>query len=213
MYEYIILRIYCHFTRSTLSKRETTQRKTTQMIILVTSIFGFCNILPFALNIWEAFDYDAFWSQNPSQLALVVVDLSNILVIFHSSTTFLVYLAYCSKYRRICLYFLSLRKFDTSFRSTYSFISNYRANTTKNFCNYNYNEILLSKMSSFRTVYRAGSSPCSTPSLPRTPKVCWSRNENIRVKVVKSNFIIAASDNTRQGSILRKVERKRSFSL
>lgn len=88
--------------REILTKRVLMQERTTHMIVLVTVMFGLCNTLPFVLNIWEACEPDLFW-ERIYKPALLTTDVSNCLVILNSSTTFLIYLMYCKKYRKLFL--------------------------------------------------------------------------------------------------------------
>uniref|UniRef100_A0A915HPV5 G-protein coupled receptors family 1 profile domain-containing protein n=1 Tax=Romanomermis culicivorax TaxID=13658 RepID=A0A915HPV5_ROMCU len=94
--------------RQIMTKKRTNQQKTTQLIVVVTIIFGLCNTLPFVLNVWEAVDSDVFWGQKTAT-ALLVTDLANLLVILNSASTFLVYLFYCEKYRRTLINWLLCR--------------------------------------------------------------------------------------------------------
>lgn len=98
--------------RQTLTKRALMQQRTTHMIIVVTVMFGLCNIMPFVLNIWEAFEPDLFW-ENVSKNALLTTDISNCLVILNSSTTFIIYLLYCQKYRKMFLNLFRMAKIES----------------------------------------------------------------------------------------------------
>jgi len=91
------------FIRHTSIKKAQQQKRTTQMIILVTCIFGACNTLPFVLNVWEAFDIDKFWDPKTNGVQLMVNDLSNLLVILNSVTNFPIYVVYCKKYRQVLI--------------------------------------------------------------------------------------------------------------
>lgn len=110
--------------RTKLTYRQTQQRKTTQMIVVVTAVFAVCNTLPFMLNIWEAmrpslFDPDDAWQ--PS--AFLMLDISNVLVVVNSSTTILIYLIYCRKYRILWIYYV----LKYVFRLSPSTIERYRS--------------------------------------------------------------------------------------
>lgn len=89
------------------SKKRRVKTKTTQMIVVVTAMFLICNTLPFVLNIWEAVMPQVFTSddQNLQSVAYMLVDLSNTLVVFNSASTFLLYVAYCKKYRDLFMWY------------------------------------------------------------------------------------------------------------
>lgn len=99
--------------RESFTKRAALQHRTTRMIVVVTAVFGVCNTLPFVLNIWEAFQPDDFWD-NVQKPALLVTDFSNCLVILNSSSTFLIYLVYCTSYRKLFLAMFKVSKAEVS---------------------------------------------------------------------------------------------------
>lgn len=77
-------------------------RGTTFMIMTLTLAFVLFNVLPLAGDLWEALDpnlYDGPWMKS----GLAVSELSNCLSVLNSSCTFVIYLAYCRKYRRLFL--------------------------------------------------------------------------------------------------------------
>lgn len=84
--------------RMTGIENPSAQNRTTRMIVVVTSMFGVCNSLAFILNIWEAIKPNLFQSEL-SVAAYLLLDISNIAVILNCSTTFVIYLIYCKKYR------------------------------------------------------------------------------------------------------------------
>lgn len=88
---------------STTPRKRRSRSKTTQMIVVVTAMFLFCNTLPFVLNIWEATMPHVFGTEEPflQAVAYLVVDLSNTLVVLNSAFNFLLYVAYCKKYRQL----------------------------------------------------------------------------------------------------------------
>ncbi len=77
------------------------RNKTTVMILVVTGIFALCNTLPFVLNFCEAIKNDLFEDASSRYVAFLVFDSSNLLVVFNSSSTFLVYLYFCKRYRQL----------------------------------------------------------------------------------------------------------------
>lgn len=87
-------------SNSRIDKRTIRKHQTTRMITLVTVIFGLCNILPFVLNIWEALDTSLFRGEL-RVAAYLTLDISNVLVVLNSSTTFIIYFVHCQKYRSI----------------------------------------------------------------------------------------------------------------
>lgn len=76
------------------------------MLLLVTLIFALCNTLPFLLNLAECFKPDLFEAESTSWIAYQLNDLSNLLVVFNSATTFIIYLAFSAKYRQRAAYIL-----------------------------------------------------------------------------------------------------------
>lgn len=80
------------------SRRQIRQRQTTQMIIMITLIFAICNAPAFLINIWEGLDENLFYGPW-SSVAYMALDISNNLVVLNSSSTFVIYMLYCSKYR------------------------------------------------------------------------------------------------------------------
>jgi hypothetical protein len=104
-----------HDQQKKLTYRQSQQRKTTQMIVVVTAVFGTCNTLPFVLNIWEAlrpslFDPDDVWQP----IAFLMLDISNVLVVVNSATTVCLYLIYCRKYRLLWIYYVGRYVFRLS---------------------------------------------------------------------------------------------------
>lgn len=93
--------------RQVLSKNASRQARTTHMIVAVTVLFGVCNVLPFVLNIWEAVDAEAF-ATDPDKLVSLLTDISNALVLMHSSITVFLYSYYIRKYRIILLVLIGL---------------------------------------------------------------------------------------------------------
>lgn len=94
--------------RQRLNGRQRHQYRTSHMIIVVTVMFGFCNIFAFVLAIWELCDTELFFGPK-AENAYLLLDISNIAILFNSSTTFIVFLVYCSKYRRFFLWFFWCR--------------------------------------------------------------------------------------------------------
>lgn len=74
--------------------------RTTRMVVIVTLIFGTCNVLPFVLNIWEAREPDLFSGERKAE-AYLTLDVSNVLVVFNSSSTFIIYYFCCQRYRTL----------------------------------------------------------------------------------------------------------------
>lgn len=80
------------------------QQQTSHVIVVVTIMFTLCNSLSFIISVWEAFELDLF-SGKAAVAAFLLLDLSNVLVVFNSATTFLFYLRYCTKYRKLFLFY------------------------------------------------------------------------------------------------------------
>ncbi|MFH4980728.1 hypothetical protein AB6A40_007437 [Gnathostoma spinigerum] len=75
------------------------EHNTTFMLMLVTAIFACCNTLPFLLNLVECAIPDFFTNPQTSYFAYYLNDISNLLVVLNSATTFLIYYAFSAKYR------------------------------------------------------------------------------------------------------------------
>lgn len=88
-----------HRERRRLNPHQSQEYRTAQMIIVVTTMFGVCNTLAFVLNIWEAYQRDLFSTANHRFLAYLILDISNILILLNSASTFVIYLLYCNRYR------------------------------------------------------------------------------------------------------------------
>lgn len=61
------------------------------MLLVVTLIFAFCNVLPFLLNLAECFQPDLFVADHTKWIAYQLNDLSNLLVSANELTPFLMH--------------------------------------------------------------------------------------------------------------------------
>lgn len=98
------------------------RQHTSHMVVIIAVSFFLCNSLCFVLNIWEAGDSRLFEDESTSKPAYFLLTLSNTLIIFNSSITFVIYYCFCKRYRRL-LWSLSHRIFrykrpDTRRRNT-----------------------------------------------------------------------------------------------
>jgi len=72
------------------------------MVLTATALFFLCNLGSFLLNLWEAFEPDLFNNNTEhAAFAYLILDLSNLTVLLNASSNFLVYLAFCQKYRQL----------------------------------------------------------------------------------------------------------------
>uniref|UniRef100_A0A914C4L7 G-protein coupled receptors family 1 profile domain-containing protein n=1 Tax=Acrobeloides nanus TaxID=290746 RepID=A0A914C4L7_9BILA len=120
--------------RQMLTRQQQREQSTTYMLLLVTLIFALCNTLPFLLNLAECFKPDLFEAESTSWIAYQLNDLSNLLVVFNSATTFIIYLAFSAKYRQRAAYILIWRccrnlEKDVKYNSLASRSQSIRANT------------------------------------------------------------------------------------
>lgn len=69
------------------------------MLLIVTFVFAGCNTLPFLLNLAECVKPDLFADENTATLAYQLNDLSTLLVVLNSSTTWIIYIIFSAKYR------------------------------------------------------------------------------------------------------------------
>ncbi|KAL3120563.1 hypothetical protein niasHT_007855 [Heterodera trifolii] len=69
------------------------------MLLLVTLTFALCNSLPFLLNLAECVKRDLFESERTAQMAYLLNDLANFLVILNSSTSWIFYTTFSAKFR------------------------------------------------------------------------------------------------------------------
>lgn len=77
------------------------RQHTSHMIVIIAVSFFLCNSLSFALNIWEAGDSYLFQDEETAKSAYFLLTLSNTLIIFNSSITFVIYYRFCRRYRRL----------------------------------------------------------------------------------------------------------------
>ncbi|KAH7715752.1 Protein FRPR-18 b [Aphelenchoides avenae] len=89
--------------RLMLTRQQQREHNTTMMLLVVTLIFASCNVLPFLLNLAECFQPDLFVADHTKWIAYQLNDLSNLLVVLNSSTTWIIYLTFSAKYRHTAL--------------------------------------------------------------------------------------------------------------
>lgn len=85
--------------RLSLTRQQIREQSTTVMLLVVTLIFAACNTLPFLLNFAECIKPDLFVDEDTASLAFQLNDLSTLLVVLNSSTTWIVYIIFSAKYR------------------------------------------------------------------------------------------------------------------
>jgi hypothetical protein len=105
----LILVLNCHVIsaivkmrkqRQSLTRQQIREQSTTVMLLVVIFIFAICNTLPFLLNLIECIKPNLFSDEDTAQLAFQLNDLSTLLVVFNSSSTWLVYIIFSKKYRQ-----------------------------------------------------------------------------------------------------------------
>lgn len=73
---------------------------------VITLIFACFTTPPFVLNWIEVLNPQVFVGPYAT-LAFIAMDISNVLVVLNSSSTFIIYLIYCRKYRHLFMYYSS----------------------------------------------------------------------------------------------------------
>uniref|UniRef100_A0AC35FGP0 G-protein coupled receptors family 1 profile domain-containing protein n=1 Tax=Panagrolaimus sp. PS1159 TaxID=55785 RepID=A0AC35FGP0_9BILA len=82
-------------TRRELVASEKREHNTAKMMLFVVIVFLFCYTLSFCLNVLEIFNPELF--RHP--IGFLLNDVNNILVVINSSSSFIFYTKYSSRYR------------------------------------------------------------------------------------------------------------------
>uniref|UniRef100_A0A7E4UQ23 G_PROTEIN_RECEP_F1_2 domain-containing protein n=1 Tax=Panagrellus redivivus TaxID=6233 RepID=A0A7E4UQ23_PANRE len=82
-------------TRRELVASEKREHSTAKMMLFVVIVFLFCYTLSFCLNVMEMVDPSLF----TTPFGFLLNDINNILVVFNSSSSFIFYTKYSSRYR------------------------------------------------------------------------------------------------------------------
>nr|AFJ93333.1 VRFamide receptor [Globodera pallida] len=99
-----------------LSAAEQREHKTAKMMLMVVLVFLFCYSLSFCLNVLEIVLPDLF----RSQVGYLLNDVNNILIVLNSSSSFVFYAQFSSRYRAQLMYLLrQFRCVDLLFRWIY----------------------------------------------------------------------------------------------
>ncbi|CAO4380198.1 Protein CBR-FRPR-18 [Caenorhabditis briggsae] len=93
-------------TRQMLTRQQQREQSTTVMLLIVTFVFAICNTLPFLLNVSESIFPTLFQDESTRGLAYWLNDLSNLLVVLNSGTTFIIYFTFSEKYRQTLIFIL-----------------------------------------------------------------------------------------------------------
>uniref|UniRef100_A0A914CDK9 G-protein coupled receptors family 1 profile domain-containing protein n=1 Tax=Acrobeloides nanus TaxID=290746 RepID=A0A914CDK9_9BILA len=82
-------------TRRDLVASEKREHKTAKMLLFVVIVFIFCYTLSFCLNVLEFFNPELF----KQPIGYLLNDINNILIVINSSSSFIFYCTYSSRYR------------------------------------------------------------------------------------------------------------------
>ncbi|TKR87097.1 hypothetical protein L596_011559 [Steinernema carpocapsae] len=94
-----------HFRRErqAMTRQQQREHKTTVMLLMVTVMFAVCNTLPFLLNLVECAKPDLFIAESTAAIAFQLNDISTLLVVLNSASTFAIYFMFSAKYRNTML--------------------------------------------------------------------------------------------------------------
>ncbi|KAK0411753.1 hypothetical protein QR680_005823 [Steinernema hermaphroditum] len=95
-----------HFRRErqAMTRQQQREHKTTVMLLMVTVMFAVCNTLPFLLNLVECAKPDLFIAESTAAIAFQLNDISTLLVVLNSASTFAIYFMFSAKYRNTLIF-------------------------------------------------------------------------------------------------------------
>uniref|UniRef100_A0A915C2H8 G-protein coupled receptors family 1 profile domain-containing protein n=1 Tax=Parascaris univalens TaxID=6257 RepID=A0A915C2H8_PARUN len=160
--------------RLALTRQQQREHSTTFMLMMVTVMFALCNTLPFILNLVECALPDFFSNPETMYFAYQLNDISNLLVILNSATTFIIYFLFSAKYRQTILLFLRHGCFwdhsrgqcyDNGRSHSLRYVSSTRKHSSANALR---SENLLAPLAMQKRTERSSSVQCATTAYPKS---------------------------------------------